>query len=107
MIVNRCARMVALLVITVLLLVQRSVSESRFEPLQIMCEINGYMVPAIVDTGAEISVMSTSLLYITFVFRPVMGETVWPHSCEGRSSNRTDDQQLLNLNIAHLIIEFL
>lgn len=31
-----------------------------FEPLQVMCEVNGKMVPAIVDTGAEISVMSTS-----------------------------------------------
>lgn len=31
-----------------------------FEPLQIACEINGYIIPAIVDTGAQISVMSES-----------------------------------------------
>ena len=35
-------------------------ANTRFEPMQIMCEINGYMVPAIIDTGAEISVMSAS-----------------------------------------------
>lgn len=37
-----------------------SVSWCSFEPLQVMCEVNGKMIPAIVDTGAEISVMSTS-----------------------------------------------
>lgn len=31
-----------------------------FEPLQIPCEINGYIIPAIVDTGAQITVMSES-----------------------------------------------
>lgn len=34
--------------------------QASFEPVQVMCEVNGKMVPAIVDTGAEISVMSTS-----------------------------------------------
>jgi hypothetical protein len=34
--------------------------KASFEPVQVMCEVNGKMVPAIVDTGAEISVMSTS-----------------------------------------------
>jgi DNA damage-inducible protein 1 len=33
---------------------------SFFEPLHVLCEINGYMVPAMVDTGAEITVMSSS-----------------------------------------------
>lgn len=33
---------------------------SSFEPVQVICEVNGFMIPAIVDTGAEISVMSTS-----------------------------------------------
>ena len=29
-----------------------------FAPLQVMCEVNGYTVPAIIDTGAQISIMS-------------------------------------------------
>jgi hypothetical protein len=35
-------------------------SDSTFQPIQVMCEINGFIVPAVVDTGAEISVMSSS-----------------------------------------------
>lgn len=31
-----------------------------FEPLSVMCEVNGIMVPAIIDTGAEITVMSAA-----------------------------------------------
>jgi hypothetical protein len=31
-----------------------------FEPLQIPCEINGYIIPAIIDTGAQVTVMSES-----------------------------------------------
>ena len=31
-----------------------------FESLQISCDINGYIIPALVDTGAQISVMSES-----------------------------------------------
>ena len=31
-----------------------------FEPLQIQCEINGFIIPAIVDTGAQVTVMSES-----------------------------------------------
>lgn len=31
-----------------------------FRPLQVMCEVNGFIIPAIVDTGAEITVMSAS-----------------------------------------------
>ena len=31
-----------------------------FAPLQVMCEINGFVVPAIIDTGAQISIMSFS-----------------------------------------------
>lgn len=30
----------------------------EFEPLQVMCEINGFIVPAVIDTGAQVSVMS-------------------------------------------------
>ncbi len=33
---------------------------SSFEPIQVICEINGFLVPAIIDTGAQISVMSSS-----------------------------------------------
>ncbi len=33
---------------------------SPFEPIKVMCEINGFNVPAIIDTGAEVTVMSTS-----------------------------------------------
>ena len=36
------------------------VTASSFDPLQVMCEINGFMVPAIIDTGAEITVMSAA-----------------------------------------------
>ena len=32
----------------------------HFEPLQISCEINGFIIPAIVDTGAQVTVMSES-----------------------------------------------
>jgi hypothetical protein len=35
-------------------------SATSFEPIQIMCEINGFLIPAIIDTGAEITVMSSS-----------------------------------------------
>lgn len=31
-----------------------------FDPIRVMCEINGHIVPAMIDTGAEISVMSSS-----------------------------------------------
>ena len=34
--------------------------DDPFQPLQIPCEINGYIIPAIVDTGAQITVMSES-----------------------------------------------
>lgn len=33
---------------------------SAFEPIQVVCEINGQIVPAMIDTGAEITVMSAS-----------------------------------------------
>jgi Aspartyl protease len=32
----------------------------QFEPLQILCEVNGFIIPAIVDTGAQVTVMSES-----------------------------------------------
>lgn len=37
-----------------------SLSSGSFDPIQVMCEINGFMIPAMIDTGAEISVMSVS-----------------------------------------------
>ena len=33
---------------------------SHFEPLQVMCEVNGFLVPAIIDTGAQITIMSSA-----------------------------------------------
>jgi len=33
---------------------------SGFQPLQVLCEVNGFTVPAIIDTGAEITIMSAS-----------------------------------------------
>jgi hypothetical protein len=35
-------------------------ASASFDPVQVMCEINGYMIPAMIDTGAEITVMSSS-----------------------------------------------
>ena len=35
-------------------------SEGGFVPLQVLCEVNGFLVPAIIDTGAQITVMSAS-----------------------------------------------
>jgi hypothetical protein len=34
--------------------------EPDFDPIQIMCELNGYTLPAVVDTGAQLSIMSMS-----------------------------------------------
>lgn len=34
--------------------------DTSFQPLQVMCEVNGFVVPAIIDTGAQISIMSAS-----------------------------------------------
>jgi len=34
--------------------------EEEFRPIQIMCEINGFSVAAIIDTGAQVSIMSSS-----------------------------------------------
>ena len=31
-----------------------------FEPIQVMCELNGFVIPAMIDTGAQISVISSS-----------------------------------------------
>lgn len=31
-----------------------------FEPIQVMCELNGFIIPAMIDTGAQISVISSS-----------------------------------------------
>ena len=33
---------------------------ASFEPIQVMCELNGFLIPAMVDTGAEITVMSAA-----------------------------------------------
>lgn len=33
---------------------------ASFDPIHVMCEINGFLVPAIIDTAAEVTVMSTS-----------------------------------------------
>lgn len=49
-----------LLVWLIVMLLQIVVDSSAFEPLQVVVEVNGFKIPAIVDTGAEISVMSTS-----------------------------------------------
>lgn len=35
-----------------------STQEDVFQPLEVMCEVNGYMIPALIDTGAQISIMS-------------------------------------------------
>lgn len=34
--------------------------EEEFRPIQIMCEINGFSISAIIDTGAQVSIMSSS-----------------------------------------------
>jgi len=39
---------------------ESSLEDALSEPIQVMCEINGYMVPAVIDTGAQVSVMSSS-----------------------------------------------
>jgi hypothetical protein len=33
---------------------------ASFVPIKVTCEINGFRIPAIIDTGAEVTVMSTS-----------------------------------------------
>lgn len=35
-------------------------TKSTFQPLQVLCEVNGFIIPAIIDTGAQISIMSAS-----------------------------------------------
>lgn len=35
-------------------------SDSAFSPVKVLCELNGYTVPAIIDTGAQITIISTS-----------------------------------------------
>jgi hypothetical protein len=36
------------------------IEDDLFSPIRVMCEVNGYTVPAIIDTGAQISIMSSS-----------------------------------------------
>ena len=38
----------------------RDIMQSSSQPLEVLCEINGFLIPSVVDTGAEISVMSES-----------------------------------------------
>ena len=35
-------------------------SSGNFEPVKVLCEVNGFIVPAIIDTGAQISIMSAA-----------------------------------------------
>lgn len=35
-------------------------NDEIFAPIKIICEINGFSIPAIIDTGAEISIMSSA-----------------------------------------------
>lgn len=42
------------------LLAAQGVMSACFDPIQVTCDINGFHVPAVIDTGAEISVMSAS-----------------------------------------------
>jgi hypothetical protein len=51
--------MISKMIILIVLIVIQSVLGS-FQPVQVLCEINGYLVQGMVDTGAEISVMSSS-----------------------------------------------
>jgi hypothetical protein len=51
--------MMSKMIILIFLIVIQSVLGS-FQPVQVLCEINGYLVQGMVDTGAEISVMSSS-----------------------------------------------
>jgi hypothetical protein len=50
----------SLLFLLVLLSVLLGCKAGAFEPIQVMCEINGFLIPAIVDTGAEVTVMSAA-----------------------------------------------
>ena len=36
--------------------------EDRAEPLLVQCYINGFLIPAVIDTGAQISIMSEACL---------------------------------------------
>jgi hypothetical protein len=48
------------LLIVFLLISPTSVLSGGFEPISVMCEVNGHLIPAIIDTGAEITVMSAA-----------------------------------------------
>lgn len=49
-----------------LILSSKSLSDEDFDfnetfsPLQVLCEVNGFAIPAIIDTGAQITIMSAS-----------------------------------------------
>jgi hypothetical protein len=57
--VTRQAKLFVIVIFTVMLYCHMVIADG-FQPISVICEVNGFAIPAIIDTGAEISVMSAS-----------------------------------------------
>lgn len=49
-----------LLLLLIVISIFNNTNGAGFHPIQVMCEVNGHLIPAMIDTGAEITVMSSA-----------------------------------------------